>query len=57
MVQQKLVSSEKTNKDDEIHQEELNFPEIRFPEFDKYWEEVQLRDIATFSKGKGISKN
>ena len=35
----------------------LNIPEIRFPEFDEHWKEVNLKSIATFSKGKGISKN
>ena len=35
----------------------MNCPKIRFPEFDKSWEEVQLKDIASFYKGKGISKN
>ena len=33
-------------------------PELRFPEFqnDEEWEIKKLRDIATFTKGKGISK-
>ena len=57
MVQEKLVSSEKTKKEEGVHQEKLNCPKIRFPEFDKSWEEVQLKDIASFYKGKGISKN
>ena len=35
----------------------LNIPEIRFPEFDEHWKEVNLKSIATFSKGKGISKS
>lgn len=34
-------------------------PELRFPEFKKtdFWQEFLLGDIATFSKGKGISKS
>ena len=51
MVQEKLVSSEKTNHD------ELIVPKIRFSEFIDSWEKITLNDIATFSKGKGISKN
>lgn len=57
MEQQKLVFSEKTNEDEGIHQEESDSPKIRFPEFNEPWEEVLLKDIASFSKGKGISKN
>ena len=34
-----------------------NFPNLRFPGFDGQWEEKKLGDIATFTKGKGISKN
>ena len=36
--------------------EEKLVPKIRFSEFEEPWNEVQLKDIATFSKGKGISK-
>lgn len=32
-------------------------PELRFPEFLGCWEEKKLGEVATFSKGKGISKN
>lgn len=34
-------------------------PEVRFPEFvkDEAWEENTLNEVATFSKGKGISKS
>lgn len=31
-------------------------PNLRFPEFGGEWKEIQLSDICTFSKGKGISK-
>ena len=32
-------------------------PKLRFSGFDDDWQETTLNDIATFSKGKGISKN
>lgn len=32
-------------------------PNIRFSGFDDEWKDISLEDIATFSKGKGISKN
>ena len=32
-------------------------PNIRFRGFDDEWKDTSLSDIATFSKGKGISKN
>ena len=57
MVQQKLVSSEKTKKDDKVNHDDSNSPKIRFLEFHEPWREVKLKDIASFSKGKGISKN
>ena len=31
--------------------------EVRFPGFTDAWREVKLGEVATFSKGKGISKN
>lgn len=34
----------------------MNAPKIRFKESDDEWKEKKLNDIATFSKGKGISK-
>ena len=37
--------------------EEKLVPKLRFSGFDEEWYEVKLNDIATFSKGKGISKN
>ncbi len=37
--------------------EEKLVPKLRFRGFDEEWYEVKLNDIATFSKGKGISKN
>ncbi|MDU0430370.1 restriction endonuclease subunit S [Staphylococcus chromogenes] len=33
-----------------------NVPELRFPEFEGEWEEKKLGDIASFSKGKSLSK-
>lgn len=36
---------------------QTNIPKLRFPEFSANWEEVLLSDIATFTKGKNISKN
>jgi len=40
------------NKDKKI----LNVPPLRFPEFTEEWKEEQLDNIATLSKGIGISK-
>lgn len=37
--------------------EEKLVPKLRFSGFDDEWNEVTLNDVATFSKGKGISKN
>ena len=37
-------------------QQEQNVPALRFPEFRGAWERTKLGDIATFSKGKGLSK-
>lgn len=34
-----------------------NIPKLRFPEFNGEWEEKRLSDIASFSKGKGYTKN
>lgn len=34
-----------------------NIPKLRFPEFKGEWEEKKLSDIASFSKGKGYTKN
>ena len=34
-----------------------NTPKLRFPEFSGEWEEKKLSDIASFSKGKGYTKN
>lgn len=33
-----------------------NIPYLRFPEFSKKWKTSPLGEVATFSKGKGISK-
>ena len=35
----------------------LNVPTLRFPEFTDEWKECELKDIAIFSKGAGISKD
>lgn len=35
----------------------MNVPKLRFKEFDGEWEENSLAKLATFSKGKGISKD
>ena len=37
--------------------EERLVPKLRFSGFTDEWNEVTLNDVATFSKGKGISKN
>jgi len=34
-----------------------NIPQLRFPEFKDEWIAVKLGEIASFSKGKGLSKN
>ncbi len=34
-----------------------NIPKLRFREFNDEWKQTKLGDIATFSKGKGISKS
>ncbi len=34
-----------------------NVPNLRFPEFEGEWKMKKLGEIATFSKGKGISKS
>ncbi|WP_320186891.1 restriction endonuclease subunit S [Macrococcoides caseolyticum] len=36
--------------------EQRKVPELRFPEFSGEWEEKELNEIASFYKGKGISK-
>lgn len=35
---------------------QTNIPQLRFPEFQGDWEKHNLGEIASFSKGKGISK-
>ena len=42
-----------TNKE----QNKLNVPHLRFPEFYGEWEKCKLGDIATLTKGSGISKD
>ena len=36
--------------------EQRKVPELRFPEYSGEWEEKELNEIASFYKGKGISK-
>ncbi len=36
---------------------ENNLPELQFPEFNSIWNPNKLGSVATFSKGKGISKS
>ena len=38
-------------------QNKLNVPHLRFPEFHGEWEKCKLGDIATLTKGSGISKD
>lgn len=49
MVQQKLVSSEKTNEKENICRDE---PELRFPEFNGKWKTVQINDLLEICYGK-----
>ena len=35
----------------------LNVPNLRFPEFTDKWKECELQDVASISKGAGISKD
>ena len=35
----------------------LNVPTLRFPEFTDKWKECELQDVASISKGSGISKD
>jgi len=37
-------------------EKQMNIPQLRFPEFQGDWEQHNLGEIASFSKGKGISK-
>jgi type I restriction enzyme S subunit len=37
-------------------EKQKNIPKLRFPEFKGEWERKKLGEVATFSKGKGISK-
>ena len=53
MVQQKLVSSEKTNEKEKICRDE---PELRFPEFNNKWKIIKIEDNATI-KGRIGWKN
>ena len=36
---------------------QTNFPSLRFPDFKQEWEQTTLGAIASFAKGKGITKN
>ena len=53
MIQQKFVSSEKTNNDNGIHQDE---PELRFPEFNEKWETIKLNNFLEFIPTNSLSK-
>ena len=55
MVQQKLVFSEKKNKDDGGHQDELK-PQLRFPEFTDDWKESNLGNLFNFSVAGDMDK-
>ena len=44
-----MVTNKELNK--------LNVPHLRFPEFHGEWEKCKLGDIATLTKGSGISKD
>ena len=44
------MASDKQNK-------VLNVPTLRFPEFTDKWKECELQDVASISKGAGISKD
>ena len=53
MVQKQIVSSEKTNKDNGIHQDE---PKLRFPEFNDNWETLKLGDFLEFISTNSFSR-
>jgi len=40
-----------------MNQKQQNIPALRFTQFNEEWNKTSLGDIATFSKGKGISKS
>ncbi len=54
MVQQKLVSSEKTNNIESLNPDE---PELRFPEFDNNWEKKKIKDITSLVTKGTTPKN
>lgn len=55
MVQQKLVSSEKTNEKEKIRRDE---PELRFPEFKDKWKKEKIGEISkTYSGGTPSTSN
>ena len=41
----------------ENNNKNLNVPNLRFPEFSGEWQRGELKDVATLSKGSGISKD
>ena len=55
MVQQKLVSSEKTNEKEKICREELK-PQLRFSEFTDNWKESNLGNLFNFSVAGDMDK-
>ena len=49
MVQEKLVSSEKTKNDNNVYHDE---PELRFPEFNDSWKRIKIHEITdSITKG------
>ena len=53
MVQKQIVSSEKTNKDENVYQDE---PKLRFPEFNDNWETLKLGDFLEFISTNSFSR-
>ena len=53
MVQKQIASSEKTNKDNGIHQDD---PELRFPEFNDEWETIKLSNFLEFIPTNSLSR-
>ena len=53
-----MTDIQKENKSgDKVPNNPKQIPNLRFPEFEGEWEVKKLGEIATFSKGKGISKS
>ncbi len=54
---EKMVSIKKAMLEKLFPQNGTNFPEIRFSGFTDAWEQRELKEMASFSKGSGYSKN